>query len=211
QNMARPSAPGPVNPQIDHEVKIIAIGASAGGPPVLQRILAGLDADFPIPILIVQHMAPGFLPGMLNWLGETSRLPLRIAENGETMLPGRAYFAPDGFQTGVDVDNAIFLSAAGLEHGARPSISYLFRSVAGAYGGDAAAVLLSGMGRDGAAEMKLLREKGALTIAQDKESCAVYGIPEAAVRMDAAAMVLPPERIISTLAGLVKNRSARGK
>lgn len=189
------------------EIKIIAIGASAGGPPVIQRILSGLSRDFPIPVLIVQHMAPGFLPGMLNWLREKSNLPVNIAKNGEVIQPGIAYFAPDGFHMGVSCNNTFLLSAAEPEHGARPSISYLFRSVGQAYGGNACAILLTGMGSDGAEEMKLLKGKGAVTIAQDKESSAVYGLPEMAVQLDAAKLVLSPDQITATLNGLAK-RSA---
>lgn len=190
--------------KMERGVKLVAMGASAGGPPVLQRILSGLDADFPFPVLVVQHMAPGFMQGMLNWLGETSRLHLRIAREGEKMLQGSVYFAPDGFHMGVSGDNTIFLSNAGPEHGARPSVSYLFRSVGRAYGGAAAAVLLTGMGSDGAEEMRSLKEKGAITIAQDEESSAVFGMPEAAVRLGAAVLVLSPEQIIAALNGLAK-------
>ncbi len=190
--------------KVQGNVKLVAVGASAGGPPVLQRIFGGLSVDFPVPVLVVQHMAAGFLPGMLNWLGESSAMRLRIACDGETVLPGNAYFAPDGFHMGVSGDKTVFLSSAGPEHGARPSISYLFRSVGKAYGGAAAAVLLTGMGRDGAAEMRQLREKGALTIAQDRESSAVYGMPEAAVQLGAASLVLSPGQITDTLNRLAK-------
>ncbi len=202
------SIPERLRNETEREVKLVAIGASAGGPPVLQAILSGLDPGLPFPLLIVQHMAPGFLPGMLNWLGGTSRVPLHIAKNEEMMLPGNVYFAPDGFQMGVNGDNTIFLSEGVPEHGARPSISYLFRSLARAYGGAAGAVLLTGMGNDGAEEMKLLRNKGAVTIAQDKESSAVYGLPEAAVRLDAATLVLPPDKITAALNELAKKRNA---
>ena len=195
---------------IEREIKVVAVGASAGGPPVLQKILSGLSEDFPFPLLIVQHMAAGFLPGMLNWLGEKSRLRLCIAKNGERLLPGSAYFAPDGSHMGVNGDDTIFLSAAGPEHGARPSISYLFRSVGRAYGGAAGAVLLTGMGSDGAEEMKSLKEKGAVTIAQDKDSSAVYGMPEAAAKLGAAVLVLSPEQITSALGELAKNRGVQG-
>ncbi len=196
---ALPPVPERARTHIGREIKLVAVGASAGGPPVLQRILSGLNADLPFPLLIVQHMAPGFLPGMLNWLGETSRLRLSMAQDGGAILPGNAYFAPDGLHMGVSGDDAVFLSSGEPEHGARPSISYLFRSVARAFDGNAAAVLLTGMGNDGAAEMKSLKERGAVTIAQDKESSAVYGMPEAAAQLDAATMVLSPEQITAAI------------
>ncbi len=207
EGSVRPSVLKSAGKDMGHEIKLVAIGASAGGPPVLQRILSGLNADLPFPLLIVQHITPGFLPGMLNWFGETSRIQLRIAEAGEAVLSGTAYFAPDRLHMGVSGDDTIFLSSGEPEHGARPSISYLFRSVARAYGGNAGAVLLTGMGKDGAAEMKLLKEKGAVTIAQDKESSAVYGMPEAAAQLDAATLVLSPEQITDALNGLAKKGS----
>ncbi len=186
-------------------IDVVAIGASTGGPPVLQTVLNGMPREFPAPLLIVQHMAPGFLPGMLGWLRETSTLQLSIASHGEPALPGHAYFAPDGRHMGIRNDGLITLTDGEREHGARPSVSYLFRSVAQTYSGNAAAVLLTGMGNDGAREMKLLREKGAVTIAQNKESSAVYGMPAAAVELDAAIYVLSPEQIPAALAGMTKS------
>lgn len=184
---------------------VVAIGASAGGPPVLQRILSGLPGNFPLPVLIVQHMARGFLPGMLEWLGEKSAVRLLIASDGERALPGRAYFAPDGFHMGIE-NGTIYLTGDSLEHGARPSVSFLFRSVAKAYGRKAAGILLTGMGSDGADGMKLMKEKGAVTIAQDRESSAVYGMPAAAVELGAATYVLAPDRITAALRSLTEKR-----
>ena len=195
---------------VQERIDVVAMGASTGGPPVLQTILNGIPGDFPAPLLIVQHMAPGFLPGMLGWLRETSALRLSIASGGEPALPGHAYFAPDGQHLGIGSDGRIILSSDEREHGARPSVSYLFRSVAEAYGGNAAGVLLTGMGSDGAPEMKLLREKGAVTIAQNKETSAVYGMPAAAVELDGAVYVLSPEQIPGALAGMTKKSGAGG-
>ncbi len=194
----------------ERDIRFIVIGASAGGPPVLQKILGGLAGNFPFPLLIVQHMSPGFLSGMLNWLGQTSRVPLRIAKDGEAALSGTAYFAPDGFQMGLNGDGTIFLKNGQPEHGAKPSVSYLFRCVAeNSSRGAAIAVLLTGMGVDGAAELKLLRDNGSVTIVQDRESSAVYGMAEAAVRLDAATLVLPPEQITATLNRFAEKKSMR--
>lgn len=160
--------------------------------------------DFPVPILIVQHIATGFLPGMVEWLAGTSRIPLKIAARGETALPGHAYVAPDGFQMGIENSGKIFLSNEALEYGVRPSTSYLFRSVATSYGRNAVGILLTGMGRDGAYEMKLLKDCGALTIVQDRETSVIYGMPAAAVELGAAHYVLSPEQIVATLARMTK-------
>lgn len=186
-------------------VRIIAIGASTGGPPALQTILAALPADFPVPLVIVQHMAAGFIGGFVDWLAKTSRLPVRLPRHGEIMLPGHAYVAPDGRQMGVDRGGRVALVDAAPENGLRPSVSHLFRSVAEAYGHDAVAGLLTGMGRDGAEELKLLKDGGAVTFVQDKDSSVVYGMPGEAIRLDAAMLVLPPDKIAAVLANLARN------
>ena len=190
------------------KVRIVVIGASAGGPPALQKILAGLPADFPAPVVVVQHLASGFLPGMIQWLGQETALSLRIAADGERLAPGSVYFAPDDFHTEVTGHGTISLSAGEPEHGARPSVCRLFRSVAACYGGSAIAVLLTGMGQDGAGGMQLLRQKGAVTIAQDRESAAIYGMPAAAVARGAVVQELPTERIAAVLQGLAMKKGA---
>ena len=184
-------------------IRTVAIGASTGGPVVLQTILAGLPKDFPVPVLIVQHMTRGFVHGFVEWLANTSRFPVRVAVNGEPLLPGHAYVAPDDFHMTVGSRDTIRLSAAPRENGMCPSVSSLFRSVEATYGANAAAVLLTGMGGDGAAELKLLRDAGAITIAQDQESSVVFGMPQKAIELDAAMYVLPPGGIARTLSVIV--------
>ena len=185
------------------DTQIVAMGASTGGPVALQRILSGLPKDFPRPVLIVQHMAPGFIQGFVNWLAQSSSFKVRVAAHGESVLPGNIYVAPDSFQMGIR-GGRIFLTQDAPEHGLRPSVSYLFRSVADAYGAGAVGVLLTGMGTDGAEELKLMKDKGATTIAQDKESSIVYGMPGEAVKLDAASYVLPPDKIAAALSSLVR-------
>ena len=189
--------------------KIAVLGASTGGPPVLQTILAALPKDFPLPLLIVQHMAAGFVQGFVEWLAQSSALPVGIAAHGETILPGRIYVAPDAFQMKVERGGKIALSGDGPENGLRPSVSCLFRSVAEVYGNAAIAGLLTGMGRDGAEELKLLRDKGAFTFSQDRESCVVYGMPGEAVKLDAVALVLAPEKIAPMLASLANGTNKK--
>lgn len=184
-------------------IKCVAIGASTGGPPAIRAILSGLPENFAVPVLVVQHIAAGFIKGMVEWVGQSTPLPVRLAANGEGCLPGHVYFAPDGFQMGIDSAGRITLARERPDNGLCPSVSHLFRSVAGAMGQEAVGVLLTGMGSDGAAGLKLMREKGAVTIAQDRESSVVYGMPGEAVKLDAAAYVLPPERIAEVLKGLV--------
>jgi len=187
-------------------VRIVAIGASTGGPQVLQGILAELPKEFPLPILIVQHMTAGFTQGFVQWLAQSSSLPVHLAMHDELIRPGHVYVAPDEFQMKVARGGRIVLTQDAPENGLRPSVSCLFRSLAETYGGDAAAGLLTGMGRDGAEELRLLKDKGALTFAQDKDSSAVYGMPGEAVRLDAATLVLPSGKIAATLASLANNK-----
>lgn len=196
-----PAAP-PVIERAAPQVQIIAMGASTGGPIVIHTILSKLPGNFPLPLLIVQHMAPGFVAGFAEWLTESTRFPVHVAQDGELMLPGRAYLAPDSFQMGVGLGYRIRLKDDEAENGLRPSVSYLFRSVAEAFGRDAAGVLLTGMGRDGAAELKLMRDRGAITFAQDQFSSVVHGMPGEAIRLGAATRVLAPERIAEELARL---------
>lgn len=190
------------------EIRLVAIGASTGGPLVLQAILRRLPRDFAAPILIVQHISVGFTAGLIEWLSRTSQFPVRLPQHGDLALPGTAYFAPDGVHMTVRVGGTILLGHGAPEHGLRPSVSTLFRSVAAAYGAHAAGVLLTGMGRDGAQELKLMQDAGAVTIVQDKETAIVYGMPGEAVKLNAATHVLPPDGIATTLNSLVGKSAA---
>lgn len=206
-----PLAPAPatlsrgINPE---KVQVVAIGASTGGPAVIQEIFATLPKDLAVPVLVVQHMATGFLENFVKWLSSTTGFPSRLASHGETLRSGHAYFAPDGHHLLVGKDRRIVLSVESPENGLRPSVARLFRSVAENYGGNAMGILLTGMGRDGADDLKLLQGKGAVTIAQDRESSIIFGMPGEAIKLAAADFILPPERIVQMLAQLsrVKNQ-----
>jgi two-component system, chemotaxis family, protein-glutamate methylesterase/glutaminase len=193
-------------------MRIVGIGASTGGPLVLQTILATLPKDFAAPILIVQHIARGFLPGMVEWLNQTTGLNVQIATHGVAALPGHAYIAPDDFHLGAASGGRMLLAREPQENGLRPAVSYLFRSLAEVCGANAVGVLLTGMGRDGAAELKLMRDRGAITIAQDRDSSVVHGMPGEAIALGAAVHVLPTERIAGALvAELAAASSERGE
>ncbi len=188
-------------------IDVIAIGTSTGGPPVLQAILAGLPTDLPAPVMIVQHISMGFLPGLVEWLQQSTRLPIHIGAHGQAMQPGNAYLAPDCYHMGIGQQKQIVLSRSEPENGLRPSVSFLFRSVASVCGARSIAVLLTGMGRDGAQELKELKTLGAITIAQDAESSVVHGMPGEAIRLGAAHYVLPPERIATVVTNLTLGHS----
>lgn len=191
-------------------IEVVAIGASTGGPPVLQGILSALPKNFPLPILIVQHMASGFLQGFAEWLSQSCVLPVALAVDGETLQPSRVHVAPDGFQMKVTKGRRIALTRDEPEDGMRPAVSCLFRSVAEVYRGAALAGLLTGMGRDGAKELKLLKDGGAVTFVQDRESAVVYGMPGEAVRLDGAAFILSPDKIAPLLICMA-NSSKKGR
>lgn len=186
---------------------LVAIGASTGGPPVIQTILSGLGRELPVPVVVVQHISKGFIDGLTGWLTLTTGQKTFTASHGEKLCPGRVYFAPDDCHMGVGSDGRIILSKAPPENGLRPSVSHLFRSALEAYGANVVAVLLTGMGKDGANELKLLKDKGAVTIVQDKDSSVVYGMPGEAVSLDAASYVLTPEKISSALTALTDRKT----
>lgn len=192
---------------VQADIEAVAIGASTGGTVVINTILSGLPQDFPFPILIVQHMAAGFIHGFADWLNLASRLPVHVASQGERLLPGHAYIAPEGCHMVVKEAGTITLVGNILEHGQCPSVSALFRSMAEIYGRNAVGILLTGMGDDGARELKLMKDKGAVTIAQDRESSVIFGMPGEAVKFGAATYVLPPVSIIAVLEQLVQSRS----
>ncbi|MDD5434283.1 MAG: chemotaxis-specific protein-glutamate methyltransferase CheB [Nitrospira sp.] len=188
------------------EIKLVVIGASTGGPPALKEVLAGLNVGFPAPILIVQHIAIGFINGLADWLGNNVPLPVHIASHGERIMGGHIYLAPENMQMGIDKNKKIFLTDTPRENGIIPSVSYLFRSALDSFGGDIVGVLLTGMGRDGADELCRMKEIGAITIAQDKDSSVVHGMPDEAIRLGGAAHVLPPDRISKLLQKLLKEQ-----
>lgn len=187
-------------------IRAIAIGASAGEPPVLQAILSRIPKKFPAPLLIVQHIASGFMEGLIEWLRQTSDCPIHLAVHQEALLPGNIYFAPDNYHMGVEKSGRIMLSKGEPENGSRPSISFLFRSVAAVYGAHAVGVLLTGMGRDGADGLKRMRDQGAITIAQDEASSMVHGMAGEAISLNAAMYELHYDNIAPTLLGLVNQQ-----
>jgi two-component system chemotaxis response regulator CheB len=188
------------------DIQLVAIGASTGGPMVLQTILSNLPNDFPAPILIVQHIARGFVAGFRDWLATSSSLPVSVAVNGEKIKPGKVYIAPDEHQMGITKGPKINLCKLPAENGLCPSVSFLFRSVSEVMGSKAIGILLTGMGKDGASELKMMKNNGAITIAQDEASSVVYGMPGEAVKIGAATKVLPPAMIAAALSDLCNNQ-----
>lgn len=194
-------------PHLSRRVRLVAIGASTGGPAALAEILADLARGLAAPLLVVQHIASGFAASLADWLAGQTPLSVKLARGGEAARPGTVYLAPDGQQMGVDADGRIHLRTDPRDDGFCPSASYLFDSVAASFGRAALGVLLTGMGRDGVLGLKRLREAGAVTIAQNEATSVIYGMPGEAVRAGAAEHVLSPREIARLIRALAGERS----
>ncbi|GIF03316.1 chemotaxis-specific protein-glutamate methyltransferase CheB [Actinoplanes siamensis] len=207
----RSTAPAPLigppaaTPPAANELAVVAVGASTGGPAALTELLRGLPPKFRTPVLCVQHIAASeqFAVAFSDWLAGQSGRNVRYASDGLPVrsLGGQVLLAPPDRHLYVR-DRVLRLSDGPPRHSCRPSVDVLFESVATEYGGSAAGCLLTGMGRDGAAGLLQMRNRGAVTFAQDEHSCTVYGMPREAALLGAAVHVLPPGRISARLAEL---------
>jgi two-component system chemotaxis response regulator CheB len=190
-------------PKSDRDVAVLAVGASTGGPQALAALLSDVPADTAAAVVVVQHMADGFMEGLVAWLDDISPLPVVLGCHGDRMEPGTVTVSPSGVN--LIVHERLRLSteppAPGQYH--VPGIDATFSSVARAYGTRAVGVLLTGMGRDGAFGLKQIRDSGGLTIGQDEATSAIYGMPAAAMSADAVDIQLPLPDICRTVSGLL--------
>lgn len=201
-------APAPRRSVDGRRFAAIGICASTGGPAALRSVLGALPASFPIPVLVVQHITKGFMRGLVDWLSHDLSVPVRLAVPGAPLEPGVA-FAPDGAHLAVDAEQRLRYDRDGsLADYHCPAADVLFASMATTLGASAAAVVLTGMGSDGAEGMAAVGAAGGLTIAQDEGSSAIYGMPRAAFERGAE-LVLPVEQIGPALKALTP-AAARG-
>lgn len=171
--------------------EVVAMAASTGGPAALAAVLAALPGDLAAPVLVVQHIASGFVPGLARWLDSAGPLAVKVAEEDEPLVPGTVYLAPTDRHLEVDPARRVAKLGVGPARGGfRPSATVLFESVARAWGDAAMGVILTGMGRDGVDGLRTLRDAGGRVVAQDEATSVVYGMPGAAVREGAADYVL---------------------
>ena len=177
---------------------ILAIGASTGGPKAVTSIIKALPHDFSGAIFIVQHISSGFAKGFAHWLDIESSIPVRLAEQGDRPIAGTALVAPTDCQMILEKGIIKIIDAPAVNC-CRPSIDVFFESLAPSKGKDTVGLLLTGMGRDGAQGLLQLKERGAFTIAQDEQSCVVFGMPKAAIALNAASEVLPLDAIPDTV------------
>jgi two-component system chemotaxis response regulator CheB len=159
------------------QTRIIGIAASTGGPSALVTVLGGLPRSYPLPILVVQHITEGFTEGLAQWLGRQIQMSVRIAAHGEKLQPGVVYLAQDDYHLQVAPHGLIELTRDAPYKGLRPSANQLFHSLAGVYGRHALAIVLTGMGDDGALGAAEITQAQGLVIAQDEQSSVVYGMP----------------------------------
>lgn len=184
--------------------EVVAIGVSTGGPAALLQVIPALPADLAVPILVVQHMPPHFTASLANSLATRGRLPCKEGENGEVLRPGVVYIAPGGRHMRVDLGadattKVLRVTDDPPENQCRPSVDYLFRSVARHYYGRALAVVMTGMGDDGARASEDIRRSGGEVVAQDEASSVVWGMPGAVVARGLADAVVPLERVASEI------------
>jgi two-component system, chemotaxis family, protein-glutamate methylesterase/glutaminase len=187
-------------------IKIIAIGTSTGGPQALQTIFESLPANFPVPIVCVQHISQGFLDGLIRWLSASCPLSLTIATHGVTPQAGTIYFPPEGKHLELDSQERFVCSDSPPVGGHRPAVNVTFKSIARIYGSSAIAVLLTGMGKDGAEGMQMIRQAGGFTIAQDQETSVIFGMPREAIELGAVKQILPIQKIAPFIRNMTTSR-----
>ena len=179
--------------------RLIAIGASAGGPAAVAKILTGLPETFPAAIVIIQHIDVRFAPGMADWLSQYCKLPVRLAKEGDRLTNGSVLLAGTEDHLTLKTADRLGYTATPDDYVYRPSVDVFFKSICQFWPNEAIGILLTGMGRDGAVGLKSMRDKGFHTIAQDQNSSAVYGMPKAAATLNATVDILPLDKIAPTL------------
>jgi len=183
-------------------VCMMGVGASTGGPGALRELFSNLPASFGMPILVVQHITPGFAEGLAEWLRQYTPLPVRIAKARDRAVPGTILLAPEGRQMEIEPDGTVRAVSKTPHNVYLPSADTMFSSLALSFGADTVGVLLTGMGDDGAEGLLRIRQAGGMTFAQNEESCVVFGMPAAAIQRGAAAEVLDPASIAKSLRAL---------
>ena len=192
--LAARTGPPPVFPRLNSKVEIVAIGVSTGGPNALAELIPVIPADFPVPVVIVQHMPPIFTKLLAERLAARSYIPVEEGSSGQRLLAGRAYVAPGNYHMVVsrEVNGAkIHTHQDPPENSCRPAVDVLFRSVAGAYRGGSLGVVMTGMGQDGLRGSEFIREAGGQVIVQDEASSVVWGMPGFVAQAGLADKILP--------------------
>jgi two-component system response regulator WspF len=191
----------------DQHDQLVAIGASAGGPVALAKVLSALPVDFPAAVVVVQHVDEEFAPGLASWLGGHTPLPVRLVEEGELLRTATVFLAAKDHHLVLTSPTRLGYTRHPADCSYQPSVDVFFKSVERNWQGKVVAVLLTGMGRDGAAGLKALRDRGHYTIAQDRATSAVFGMPKAAMELDAATDILALDKIGPRVTNIVKTKA----
>lgn len=209
-----PAATFPASPRSEirptpRKADMVLVGVSTGGPNALAKLLPALPVNFPAPILIVQHMPPLFTQSLASSLAKKSSVKVKEAEDGETILAATAYIAPGGrhmkIAPGLKGETILRITDDPLENNCRPSVDYLFRSVANHFTGNTTAVIMTGMGSDGVLGLRLLKRKDNFIVAQDEASCVVFGMPGEAIKAGVVDVVVPLDQIADVVHRSVKS------
>ncbi len=185
-------------------IGLVVVAASTGGPQVVHKLLSELPGDFPAPIVVVQHINAAFSESLAGWLAASSKLKIRLARDGDALVPGEVIVAPANVHVTIPSRGRVALSSGEPYDGHIPSATLLFESAARTYGRRTAAIILTGMGSDGADGMAAVKAAGGLTIAQNQESCVVFGMPRAAIAKGVVDHVVHGDEISSLLLRLAK-------
>jgi two-component system chemotaxis response regulator CheB len=188
-------------------VAVVVLAASAGGLTALSKVLSELPADFPAPVVVVQHLDPRHRSLMASILGRRCRLRVKEAQHGDRLAPGTAYIAPPDHHLLIHPDGTLALTRSAPVHYVRPSADLLFESAAAVFGGRAVAVVLSGTGRDGGPGVQAVKRAGGTVIAQDQETSEFFGMPAAAIETGSVDLVLPLDGVAAALVALTKKGS----
>ncbi len=191
---------------VRRRIQRIGIASSTGGPEALAKILGPLPADFPVPILVVQHITRGFAVGLAEWLDSMTALRVSLAGHGEIPRPGTVLLAPDDYHMRISDGGVIELCKEPPYKGSRPSANHLFHSLTKTYGARSMGIILTGMGDDGVEGLTDLHRAGGLVLAQEEQSCVVYGMPGEAVTRNIVDRVLTLDQMAKTLSQLVRRQ-----
>lgn len=195
-------------------IKAVGIGTSTGGPNALHSLFKQIPENFELPIFVVQHMPQGFTRAFAERLDEISAINVKEAEHGEVIKPGTAYIAPGNYHMKIqrkDLNISIELEQGNLVNGHRPSVDFTFDSLNVCYGASLLAVIMTGMGRDGAESMKKLKSIGSPTVAQDEKTSVVFGMNRQAIEMGGIEIVVPLDEIVPQMIRIIKERGSYGQ
>lgn len=189
--------------QTKSTIKFLAIGASTGGPNAIQQVIGHLPKDLPVPVLCVQHISDGFIESLVSWLGQNTKLRVKIMQEGEIPVSGTVYFPQNLKHMIIGYDGKLQVSTEPPFNGHCPSVNVMFKSLAKYSGDKTLAVLLTGMGDDGATGLLTIKHMGGKTIGEAESTCVVYGMPKVAKEIGALDIQLPVDKIASHILGLL--------